>query len=265
MQELEFQEAMNNIKHLCRSACCEKHGSYIEKGRILTNGNILWSGCQKCVAESRRQKEEKKKGYQAEKNVSKYEQLFGYWLPRAFDFPLESFEVLDAAMLKAFEIIEEYVENFDRNQNEGRGLFLMGYPGTGKTKIACGMLRKLYPKVVGCYVTICGFGDRVRQTWGCSKERNSRYTEAELMRTVCETPILVLDEIGTIKKDHDGELLFKIIDTRYSNLLPTICISNLSLSELADLYGERFSRRIVERNKIIVFDWVSWHQRLNNE
>ena len=71
----------------------------------------------------------------------------------------------------------------------------------------------------------------------------------------------MLDEIGTIAKPQDGELLFKVINTRYSNLLPTIGISNLSLTDLCSLYSDRLSRRMEERNQTIVFDWKPWQER----
>ena len=71
----------------------------------------------------------------------------------------------------------------------------------------------------------------------------------------------MLDEIGTIAKPQDGELLFKVIDARYSNLLPTIGISNLSLKELCSLYSERLSRRMEERSRTVVFDWTPWLTR----
>lgn len=81
------------------------------------------------------------------------------------------------------------------------------------------------------------------------------------MNAVCRAPVLVLDEIGTIAKAQDGELLFKVINARYSELRPTICISNLSLPELCDLYSSRLSRRIEERNQEILFNWTPWQER----
>lgn len=251
---------MHDNKCVYRLTHCVKHGDFEQKGLII-NGKPLWLRCPMCQKEKDEEDKKEDKRSEAYINRLKYQRIFGQWLPKAFDYPLESFEVLDVDMGNAFWDANEFVINFSRYRQEGLGLFLTGRAGTGKTKIACGILKKFYPEVVGCYVTLCGLGDLVRQTWGRSKDEITRYTETELIRAVYETPLLVLDEIGTINKDHDGELLFKVIDTRYSNLLPTICISNLSLAGLTNLYGERLSRRIEERNRIIVFDWMPWHQR----
>ena len=161
----------------------------------------------------------------------------------------------------AYCVAEEYVRNFYRYRSEGRGLFFTGTAGTGKTKLACGVLKSLFPDVVGCYVTLSDLGDRVRQTWRSASGESAPFTEAQLLNAVYRAPLLVLDEIGTIAKPQDGELLFKVINTRYSNLLPTIGISNLSLTELCSLYSERLSRRIEERSRTVVFDWTPWQER----
>ena len=259
LQELVSQ-IMNDNKYLYRQFYCEKHGYFEQKG-LIRDGEPLWFRCPKCQKEDDEADKREKLRNEAYSKKVKYQRIFGHWLPKAFNAPLESFEVLDVDMGEAFCDVEEFVRNFDNNQKEGYGLFLTGRAGTGKTKISCGILRKLYPGVVGCYVPLYVLGDLVRQTWDRSKEDIVRYTETELINAVCETPLLVLDEIGTLDKGRDGKLLFKIIDARYSNLLPTICISNLSLEGLSNLYGERLGRRIEERNKVIEFNWMPWHKR----
>ena len=259
MQKLELQSA-GAADRLSRPAYCEIHGEYVEAGRNVL-GRVVWFGCAKCLEEERRHQEKLQKLEEARGRAWSYQLLFGQWLPKAFDFPLESFEVLDAAMGDAYCVAEEYVRNFHRYRNEGRGLFFTGTAGTGKTKLACGVLKSLFPDVVGCYVTLSDLGDRVRQTWRNAGGESAPFTEAQLLNAVYRTPLLVLDEIGTITKPQDGELLFKVIDARYSNLLPTIGISNLSLKELCNLYSERLSRRMEERSRTVVFDWTPWLTR----
>lgn len=259
MQKLELQSGVATDR-LSRSAYCEKHGEYVEAGRKVF-GHVVWFGCAKCSEEERKHQAELEKLEEARGRAWSYRLLFGEWLPKAFNFPLENFEVLDAAMGDAYCVAEEYVRNFYRYRNEGRGLFLTGTAGTGKTKLACAVLKSLFPDVVGCYVTLSDLGDRVRQTWRTANGESVPFTEAQLLNAVYRAPLLVLDEIGTIAKPQDGELLFKVINTRYSNLLPTIGVSNLGLKELCNLYSERLSRRMEERNRTIVFDWTPWQER----
>lgn len=259
MQKHELQNATATDR-LSRSGYCKKHGEYVEAGRKLF-GHEIWFGCAKCEEEERKRQAELEKLEEARGRAWSYRVLFGEWLPKAFDLPLESFEVVDAAMGDAYCIAEEYVRNFHRYRSEGRGLFFTGTAGTGKTKLACGVLKSLFPDVVGCYVTLSDLGDRVRQTWRSASGESAPFTEAQLFNAVYRAPLLVLDEIGTIAKPQDGELLFKVINTRYSNLLPTIGISNLSLTELCSLYSDRLSRRLEERSRTVVFDWTPWQER----
>ena len=152
MQKLELQSSAATDR-LSRSAYCEKHGEYVEAGRKVF-GHVVWFGCAKCQKEERKHQEMLQKLEEARGRAWSYRQLFGEWLPKAFDFPLESFEVLDAAMGDVYCVAEEYVRNFYRYRSEGRGLFFTGTAGTGKTKLACGVLKSLFPDVVGCYVTL---------------------------------------------------------------------------------------------------------------
>lgn len=96
MQKLELQSSAATDR-LSRSAYCEKHGEYVEAGRKVF-GHIVWFGCAKCQEEERKHQEMLQKLEEARGRAWSYRQLFGEWLPKAFDFPLESFEVLDAAM-----------------------------------------------------------------------------------------------------------------------------------------------------------------------
>lgn len=156
MQKLELQSSAATDR-LSRSAYCEKHGEYVEAGRKVF-GHVVWFGCAKCQKEERKHQEMLQKLEEARGRAWSYRQLFGEWLPKAFDFPLESFEVLDAAMGDVYCVAEEYVRNFYRYRSEGRGLFFTGTAGTGKTKLACGVLKSLFPDVVGCYVTLSDLG-----------------------------------------------------------------------------------------------------------
>lgn len=126
MQKLELQSSAATDR-LSRSAYCEKHGEYVEAGRKVF-GHVVWFGCAKCQKEERKHQEMLQKLEEARGRAWSYRQLFGEWLPKAFDFPLESFEVLDAAMGDVYCVAEEYVRNFYRYRSEGRGLFFTARP-----------------------------------------------------------------------------------------------------------------------------------------
>ncbi|CAG1770823.1 DNA replication protein DnaC [uncultured bacterium] len=74
--------------------------------------------------------------------------------------------------------------------------------------------------------------------------------------------LLIIDEIG-VQRVTENELIYitKIVDNRYSNLLPTILVGNVTQKEMASMIGERAMRRILEKCKVLVF---SWKQNPNN-
>ena len=59
--------------------------------------------------------------------------------------------------------------------------------------------------------------------------------------------LLILDDIGVERvSDFVLETLYRVINYRYVNMLPTIFTSNLNIQELADKIGDRSVSRIVE-------------------
>ena len=245
---------------LTRQAFCDVHGAYTEHGRRIF-GHEVWFGCKACLNAQRVETEKAMRLEEARSSVWTYQQLFGQWIPKAFAGPMKDFYLLDSEMTEAFFTVEKYVLDFYVRSKNGQGLFFTGNAGTGKTKLACGVLQRLFPEIVGCYVTLPDLGDRIRQTWKSQPGEPIPYSEARLVNAVCRTPLLVLDEIGTLDKSNDIDLLFKVIDYRYRNLLPTICISNVGLDGLNGIYGNRVMRRIKERNLEIKFSWKPWYER----
>jgi len=63
----------------------------------------------------------------------------------------------------------------------------------------------------------------------------------------CNTRFLGIDDLGVEKlSEHYLDMLFGIIDFRYSNKKPILISTNLSPKAISDRYGERISDRIVE-------------------
>lgn len=59
--------------------------------------------------------------------------------------------------------------------------------------------------------------------------------------------------------DNERNLLFSVLNERYEQIKPTILISNLKLSEIKAVIGERAFDRIRENGgRAFVFDWESW-------
>ena len=144
--------------------------------------------------------------------------------------------------------------------------YIFGGVGTGKTRMAFILIRKLiekmYQRVVenikvnkdsyfyGAYIDFNNFPkmlDIIRRSMD-SKDYQNKDMIGKIAR---QEELLILDDIGAEKfTEWSIEVLYKIINERYENKLETILISNLSLSELAEKVGDRITSRIAEMCEI---------------
>ena len=73
-------------------------------------------------------------------------------------------------------------------------------------------------------------------------------------RRYCCVPLLVLDDLGSEPDipNVSVEWLFAIVNERIMQRRATVCITNLSLKQLQDRYGERLMSRLCDRNTTLV-------------
>lgn len=128
---------------------------------------------------------------------------------------------------------------------KGRGVYLWGLVGRGKTHAACALaLRELrtgepmyeavtheivaYRRPTVRFVTMTDAKNRLGDTFG------TRQSAADLRSVLYGCDLLVLDDVGGEEpKPWSQELLWSIIDSRYNSRKRTIVTSNYSRSELA--------------------------------
>lgn len=132
----------------------------------------------------------------------------------------------------------------------GKGLYLYGDCGTGKTHIAyaiweksrkLGRLAKIYnsPEMF----------DVIRDFYG---KKGVDYRDNELKMLIDFEGILIIDDVGAEKPtEWVAETFYKIVNVRYEKQLPTIFTSNLSLDGLAEQIGDRIASRIAEMCEVI--------------
>ena len=73
------------------------------------------------------------------------------------------------------------------------------------------------------------------------------------LRNLCECQYFILDDLGTCKdSEWQKEILFDLIDTRWSSRKPTIITSNLSISELEERYEERLVSRLKDVRNLCI-------------
>lgn len=145
-------------------------------------------------------------------------------------------------------------------------LFLSGKPGTGKTHLAASIIAENYlqfsPRpyynesrsqwmstrlTVPLFVTVPQLLVRFRATF---KDENT--TETDLLQEYCQSRLTIFDDMGSEKiSEWSLQMLYLIVDHRYTNLLPTIITSNLTLEEIGTTISDRIASRIAGMCEII--------------
>lgn len=145
---------------------------------------------------------------------------------------------------RAFEKAMQYVDGWEENREAGRGLYLCGDVGTGKTHLAVAVMNDLIrrQRVPALFVTAPELLDNLRP----QSYNNPELGMDQWMSSVKNADLLVLDDLGSEKATAwVQERVFIIVDHRYREMLPTVITSNIGPQELGDKLGARTASRVV--------------------
>ena len=145
--------------------------------------------------------------------------------------------------------IDEYLAGWDDNREEGRGLYLCGDVGTGKTHLAVAVMTELIRRrrVPSLFVTVPEFLDNLRGAYNDPGRDIDEWMDA-----VKNADLLVLDDLGAEKPNAwVRERLFVVVNHRYREALPTIFTSNIGPRDLTEQLGDRTASRIIAMS-----EWV---------
>jgi DNA replication protein DnaC len=177
--------------------------------------------------------------------------------PRFSDADIAGYTTTVAGQRQIQAICKAYVETWPLQSQRGRSLIFTGPCGTGKTHLACGIANAIMPTHFSSvrFGTAAALLRTVKDTY----RKDSGGSESQALRSLTDTNLLIIDEVGAQKgTDHELQLLFEIIDARYSHKRPMILISNYTAEDLAGFLGERAMDRFRECATIHAFKWASY-------
>ena len=248
---------------------------------VLMGQAMLWNlekprcDCEKAVAfwkgwDAKQEKIKKQKELAEEQELrkQKIESILGKsgikkrYLSRTID----SFSVT-AENKRSFEVATDYIKNFREYFTQGKGLYLEGPCGTGKTHLAIAIALAIINTGVPviCKTSIDILGDIKR-----CYERNSEVTEEEVLEAYKTVDLLIIDDLGKEQvTEWSVPVLYSILNERYEALLPTIITTNYNTTALAEKLSAKgdaetataIISRFVESSKRVTMSWADYRRK----
>ena len=176
-----------------------------------------------------------------------------------------------SARLENFEGHTVFVDSAKKAIAENKGAFFHGGIGTGKTHLACGLMRFWYEEPrLGAFVPErpCPLFISSVELFLELKETFDRRDvgESDVLFQYSENPFLVIDDVGSEKvSEWSRQMFYALINRRYMNLKQTVITSNLTLEEISSKIDDRISSRIIEMCKITDFGDEDYRVKMNQK
>jgi len=163
----------------------------------------------------------------------------------SFDRPPVSDMVRDLQTKAAVTEVRAFVDDLDRRLAEGRGLWIFGDTGTGKTTLA--MLISKAALEAGRSVAIYSLPKllaRIRRTYDSEPGSDNYLSFFDKLTSV---DLLHIDDLGAEKRsDWVLEQLYSIVNERYESQRSVVVTTNLDQAALEEQIGPRTVSRLVE-------------------
>jgi len=143
------------------------------------------------------------------------------------------------------EAVLAWVDTFVEDPKTADSLLLVGVTGVGKSYQAYGALRMamtLRPAV---------WKSTTYADFTASLRPNAKDPDGSL-KALREADLLLLDDLGTAKHtEWVEEITYRLINTRYEAMKPSIFTTNIPLADLREAVGDRIASRLVETTTIV--------------
>jgi DNA replication protein DnaC len=189
------------------------------------------------IAELARDLYPKRSADNTELNEEQFKDKFDEYINKEVEVPLR-FNSADITTL------DERLKNYKFDGK--KGLYIWGGCGTGKTHALYAIARAIFAntrKTVQV-VNIVEFLNDIKSTY------DNKYEDAE--QIIKTKVILCIDDIGTENlTTWSTEQIYRVINFRYEQMLPTFFATNLSPQEMSVRLGDRIMSRIAEMCEMI--------------
>lgn len=123
-------------------------------------------------------------------------------------------------------------------------LIFLGSVGTGKTHLACGIIRECG----GLYRLASSIVEEIRR----AKSFRNTETEADILYKYGQESLLIIDEIGRSSSATDEQyMIYQIINERYNRRKPTVLISNQTKKDFLQYIGVATADRLTESAEVV--------------
>lgn len=163
----------------------------------------------------------------------------------SFERPPVSDMARDPALRSKVAEVRDFCAEIDARLDEGRGLWLQGGTGTGKTTLAMLVSKAaLDAGRTAAIYSLPGLLARIRRTFDAEAGEDSYFT---FFGRLVSVDLLHLDDLGAENRtEWVLEQLYTIIDRRYSDQRSIVVTTNLEEPDLYAQLGERIVSRLTE-------------------
>lgn len=154
------------------------------------------------------------------------------------------------------KIANAFVYNFVDFQREGRGIYIYSNTkGSGKTMLSCCIANEILKKIDISvkFISVPDYIELVKDKSEASKNQ---------IYSIMNAGLLIVDDVGAQveNKDWITTALFRLIDSRYTGIRPTIFTSNVRMEELNT--DSRISDRIYAMSVPLVMPEVNIRRKI---
>lgn len=147
-------------------------------------------------------------------------------------------------------VVNAFVKRFDVFRKQGRGLYIYSNTkGSGKTMLACCIANEILKQhdIPVKFISMPEYIELVRDKGEAAKTK---------LNAILEAVLLISDDIGTTEeKEWISNAIFRLVNKRKENLLPTIYTSNVPIEELK--CDDRITSRIYEDSIPVIMPEIS--------